>query len=61
MKPITLYFPDTILLANFILIEGIAGLETNNNAASVKGHLSKHIIEKACEEYGASLNQLQVS
>ena len=58
MKPITLYFPDTIVLANFILMEGIAGLETNNNTASVKGHLSKNVIEKACEEYGASLNQI---
>ena len=58
MKSITLYFPNTIVLANFILIEGIAGLETNNDGASVKGNLSKSIIEKACEEYGASLNQI---
>jgi len=55
MKPVTLYFPDTVSLIEFLLSERISGVESNNSYHSLEGVFSHQTIEKACKEFGATI------
>jgi hypothetical protein len=55
MKPVTLIFPDTTSLAEFILRLRISNSESNSANKSLTAKLSDHLINVACKEYGARL------
>ncbi len=53
MKQVTLIFPDTISMADFILIYRPQGVEPNSFYVSLKAGLGDDLITVACTEYGA--------
>ena len=50
-----LIFPNTSLMAEFILNNRVSKVETNSNEKSVKGFLSEEQINTAIASYGADL------
>ncbi len=53
MKEVNLYFPTTIQLADFILLEKITGVQTTSLDCSLKGLLSDKQIMVAYTTYEA--------
>jgi hypothetical protein len=53
MKQVTLVFPDTTSMTDFILIYKPPGAESNSVDISLKAGLSDNLISVACTEYGA--------
>jgi hypothetical protein len=53
MKNVTLYFPDSVALFDFILNEKVKGVTTYSNICSLEGILSDQQIVVACTKYQA--------
>jgi len=61
MNRVTLYFPNTIFLAEFILLNRVSNVITNSLECSLTGTLSKDQIATAVKQYGARLTKKQLT
>ena len=57
MQELTLAFPDSHTMAEFVINKDVSGIVVNSNFNTVRGDLSDGLIETACSEYQAALLQ----
>jgi hypothetical protein len=55
MQEMTLAFPDSHTMAEFVIGKNVSGIVVDSNFNTVKGDLSEGLIETACSEFQASL------
>jgi hypothetical protein len=59
MKTVTLHFPTTNAMAEYIIVEKISGVEVKTVELTLKGALTDQQIAIACTQYGADLLPLR--
>lgn len=55
MQEMTLAFPDTLSMADFVIGKNVGGIIVDSKLNTVRGDLSDGLIATACKEYDASL------
>jgi hypothetical protein len=61
MRDVTLVFPDSNLLAAFVLMEAIKGLDVKSCELKVSGQLTAQQITTACTTYRATVQKMKQS
>ncbi len=61
MNRVTLYFPNTTLMAEFILTHRVSNIITNSAVCSLIGTLSQDQVAIAIKRYGAKLSKNQLT
>ena len=61
MSRVTLYFPNTTLMAEFILTYRASNIITNSMDCSLIGTLSQDQVAIAIKKYGAKVSKKQLS
>ena len=56
MKQVTIIFPHTISMFDFLLEQKISNVETNSNELSIRGCFTEEQVELASLRYGAHLH-----
>jgi hypothetical protein len=55
MQDMTLAFPDSHTMAEFVIGKNVGGVVVDSNLNTVRGDLSEGLIATACNEFQASL------
>ena len=60
MKKVTLLFPDTTTLADFIITYEVNHIDVNSGQLTISGPLSEELIAIACLGFDAEIKQMPV-